>query len=293
MGVDISVIVPFYNAGRYIENCASALLSQDYSQDHYEIIMVDNNSTDQSAAVVRRHPRIKLLAEHKQGAYAARNRGAAHAKARIIAFTDSDCAPRADWLANIRKAMLDPDVGVVFGSRRFAFDSVGLSMLAAYENEKAAYVFSGPIKEIYYGYTNNMAVRRSLFNKLGPFVEMRRGGDVIFTRRAIDEHTCTIVCYAPDVCVRHLEITSIWKWYQKMFVYGKSLHEYGKIETSRPLSNAERLQVVKRTWQRNEYSLAKSALLFALLCKSGICYELGRRQAVWSLKRGKMDVVEE
>ena len=100
-GIDISVVVPFYNAARYIEDCIKALLAQTYSSTRYEIIMVDNNSIDGSAELVRKYSSIRLLVEPKQGSYAARNRGVAAANGTIIAFTDADCVPAADWLEQI------------------------------------------------------------------------------------------------------------------------------------------------------------------------------------------------
>ncbi|MDX9746366.1 MAG: glycosyltransferase [Syntrophales bacterium] len=62
----ISIIVPFYRAGKYIEDCIQALLTQDFPSDLYEIIMVNNNSPDQSAEIVKRYPRIRLLSQSKQ-----------------------------------------------------------------------------------------------------------------------------------------------------------------------------------------------------------------------------------
>src|SRR5947199_3998475 len=73
--MDISVIVPFYNEEGYVEQCVQALLSQDYPKERYEVILVDNNSSDRSAEIVRRYPGIKLLSEGLQGDFAARNRG--------------------------------------------------------------------------------------------------------------------------------------------------------------------------------------------------------------------------
>jgi hypothetical protein len=55
----ISVVVPFYNSQRYIEHCIQALLEQTYPSQLYEVIMVDNNSTDGSSAIVRKYPGIK------------------------------------------------------------------------------------------------------------------------------------------------------------------------------------------------------------------------------------------
>ena len=65
--MDISVIVPFYNEEGYVEQCVQALLSQDYPKERYEVILVDNNSSDRSAEIVRRYPGIKLLSEGLQG----------------------------------------------------------------------------------------------------------------------------------------------------------------------------------------------------------------------------------
>ena len=103
--MDISVVVPIYNTASYIEYCIDALESQDYPHNSYEIIMIDNNSTDGSDAIVTRHPSIKLLREARQGSYAARNRGLSEAAAPITAFTDSDCAPEQGWLRRIMDGM--------------------------------------------------------------------------------------------------------------------------------------------------------------------------------------------
>src|SRR5881628_2239659 len=100
----ISVVVPFYNEQRYIGDCIEALLAQDYPGEQYEIILVDNNSSDRSCEIVKSHQRIKLLSEKRQGDFAARNRGLEEAKGGIIAFTDSNCAPAKDWLQKIEAA---------------------------------------------------------------------------------------------------------------------------------------------------------------------------------------------
>jgi glycosyltransferase involved in cell wall biosynthesis len=275
--VKVSVILPVYNAERYIEDCIKALLMQSYPEDYYEIIAIDNNSTDDSTKIIKRYPNIKLLMEHKQGSYAARNQCIAEAKGEIIAFTDSDIVVSTDWLRNVVSAISRPETMVVLGRCRFATDSLILSMMADYEAEKAAYACSSDDEHIYYGYTNNMAARANLFKKLGPFLEIDRGADVIFVRRVVDEYSCSAVCYSPDVRVRHLEITSIWDYYQKRYIYGKSYKKYHDIKSARPLNSAERLQVFKATWQKNKYSLLKLSLLFFILAVGAVYYELGRK----------------
>ena len=66
--IQVSVVVPFYNSERYIADCVEGLLSQEYTAENYEIIMVDNNSTDASAEIVSRYPRVKLVTEERKGA---------------------------------------------------------------------------------------------------------------------------------------------------------------------------------------------------------------------------------
>lgn len=272
----ISVVVPFHNVEEYIEDCIRALLSQNYPQNCYEIIMIDNNSTDGSAKIVQRYPQIRLLSEPKMGAYAARNRGIAESRGEIIAFTDSDCSPCTDWLQRIREALVCPEVYVVQGSLHFGFESLGLSILGDYDAAKAAYTFSTRTKEIYYGYTNNMAVRRGIFERIGPFLEWKRGADVIFVHRVIEEYSCDAVRYSPDICVQHLELTGVWKWFQKMQIYGRSFRNYNKLVVSRPLNGRERLQILHATICRGRYSAAKSLLLILLLFIGLLNYEFGR-----------------
>jgi glycosyltransferase involved in cell wall biosynthesis len=272
----ISVIVPFHNEQHYIEQCIKALLSQNYSQDLYEIIMVDSNSTDVSAEIVRRYPRIRLFRESKAGGYAARNRGIAESSGAIVALTDSDCVPDPDWLERIADAMTESKTQLVQGRTRFAHDSLGLSVLSDYEAEKAAYTFSGESAEIYYGYANNLAVRRSVFNQAGPFVEWQRGADVIFVHRVVAEYSVDAIRYRSDMCVRHLEVTSSLRWFRKLHVYGRSFRRYGRTASARPLNSRERLRVFRATIRHGRYTVGRSLLLFVLLAAGAVFYESGR-----------------
>lgn len=182
----ISVIVPVYNRKITLEHCLKGLIGQDYPAHKYEVIAVDNNSTDGSAALVGRYPRVTLLHETKQGSYAARNRGLRLAKGEIIAFTDSDCVASPDWLSKIDQAMQDRRLQVVLGSARPGGQTHAIRLLGAYEMHKDRYVFSMRRSETYYGHTSNMAVRRDAFVALGSFDEWQRGADSAFVQRAVD-----------------------------------------------------------------------------------------------------------
>ena len=100
----VSVVVPMYNSEETIENCINSLLNLDYPKDRYEIIVVDDHSTDNSAKIVSDfkyiHSNVRLTkqAKNKKGPAAARNLGIAHAKGELIASTDADEIMFPDWL---------------------------------------------------------------------------------------------------------------------------------------------------------------------------------------------------
>ena len=88
----ISIIVPVYNREKYIEKCLRSLIVQSYEK--IEIIVVDNNSKDDSVAIIKKlskeDTRIKLYGCKKQGVSAARNYGLAKATGDYVTFVDSD-----------------------------------------------------------------------------------------------------------------------------------------------------------------------------------------------------------
>ncbi|MCW3102620.1 MAG: hypothetical protein JWO09_1060 [Bacteroidetes bacterium] len=89
----VSVIIPCYNVEAYIEECIASVLSQSHSET--EIICVDNNSSDRTAAILdeqaAKHPgKVRVLQELKKGASAARNKGLSAAAGAWIQFLDAD-----------------------------------------------------------------------------------------------------------------------------------------------------------------------------------------------------------
>src|SRR5689334_6517067 len=95
----VSVIVPVYNDQQRIVTCVEALLAQDYPRECYEVLVVDNGSTDGTLAALKALPITSLVENTKRGSYAARNKALQQAKGEVIAFTDSDCTPVPGWLA--------------------------------------------------------------------------------------------------------------------------------------------------------------------------------------------------
>jgi glycosyltransferase involved in cell wall biosynthesis len=276
----ISVIIPVYNAGNYLASSLESLTEQDYPAEKYEVIVIDNNSTDASLEIAGRFSRVRLLKESKQGAYAARNAGIAAASGDIIAFTDPDCVCGRRWLFSIDEALSKPSTGIVLGSRQPAHAGWLLRLLTSYENCKSEYVFASGRRALYFGYTNNMAVRREMLERHGPFVERGRGADTIFVRRVVDAEGHGVVTHRPDMIVRHLELNGILTYYRKTFTYGRSWSLYRHIIPSASLSFPERMKVFAGAARRNGGSL-DAVLLLGALGVGLLFWMAGRLSAAW------------
>ena len=257
-----------------------AVLAQDYPADAYEIILVDNGSSDRSAEIIsayeKKCPRVRALQELTPGAYAARNSGVRKASGQVIAFTDPDCIPAQNWLRAIDQAFRVPGREIVLGTRFFDKPSRQLRRLSEYDTVLAEHVFSSNAADLYFGYTNNMAVRRSLFEKVGAFHEISRGADSVFVRQTVDRLGTDSVGFDPSVSVCHLEILSVADFYRKRLAYGMSNSRTRRLGTARPLSHPSRLKVFMATARANDYSVLEAAELVALLAVGLGFYEFGR-----------------
>ena len=231
------------NAEPYLERCLEALIAQSYPSNSYEILLVDNGSTDRSTEIARRYPAVTLLSEPARGAYNARNRGIAEARGEILAFTDPDCIADRNWLREFARAMEDPSIELA-GGLRLPPRATGLAAaIAAYETAKDALVLDGDDEEIVYGFTNNMAVRHRLFELIGGFVDRPRGADTVFARRVAHERSCSAIRFVPLAIVTHLELDTVFVYYKKMFLYARHRVRNKALFRSRSLSFAERMRI--------------------------------------------------
>lgn len=116
-----SVIVPTYNRARTLRTTLESLIAQDFDRTQYEILVVDNNSTDETPAVVRelqaRSPvELRYLHEPRPGVHYARNLAAVHARGRVLYFTDDDMIADHTMLTELYKMFeLDPLIAIATG----------------------------------------------------------------------------------------------------------------------------------------------------------------------------------
>ena len=111
---EVSVILPVYNREACVERAVRSVLAQTYRS--FELIVVDDGSTDGTRRVLDRFgSTIRIVEQPHSGAYAARNHGARVARAKLLAFADSDDAWLPHLLAREVPLMGRPEVGLVFG----------------------------------------------------------------------------------------------------------------------------------------------------------------------------------
>jgi glycosyltransferase involved in cell wall biosynthesis len=168
-----SIIVPAYNEAAYLGRALESLLHQDYT-GRYEVIVVDNNSTDGTAAIAAQYG-VPVVTEPQQGVCAARQRGVDCAKGEIIISTDADTTQPADWLRIIDARFAASDgVVAVAGPCRYqdpswwaeAYPKVLFGLVAK------IYALSG---FVFYVSATNIAFRRAAFP--GYDLRLTQGGD--------------------------------------------------------------------------------------------------------------------
>lgn len=105
--IRISIVIPAFNEEGCLAACLDSIAAQTVAP--FEVIVVDNNSTDGTAAVARRYPFVTLVSEKRQGIVFARNKGFDIARGDIIARTDADVVLPADWTERVRDFYAEPE----------------------------------------------------------------------------------------------------------------------------------------------------------------------------------------
>lgn len=177
---EISVIIPTYNRSALLREAVNSVLKQD-SGVAFEIIIVDNNSRDDTPAVVRslmdQHPgRITYIVETQQGNAHARNRGVKESRAPIIAFLDDDVTVESNWLRSLKNALdSHQDLSFAGGKVLPQWTTPPPSWLTPEHWSPLAVLDYGPHELTISGnsprglLTANIAFRRTVFDEVGQF----------------------------------------------------------------------------------------------------------------------------
>lgn len=273
--MDVSVIVPFRNAGNTIRGCIDALRAQSYRRGEVEIVLVDHGSTDSSARVAKTFPALTLLNQPDGGIYAARNRGAAASSGKLLVFTEADCAAHPEWLSQHFNAIAKTGASVSVGRVAPAGATLLLSALVDYEDTKDQWNFDAGYWKQCFGRPKNLALSRSRFDSHGPFDEVVRGGDTLLVQRVARETGCAEITYCPGAVVVQQGINgfpaSLRQRFQDSYFMTilKSSH-------SAPVGMTDKWRVVRETARRHRYGPLRSILLIYAVATGLAAWKLGQ-----------------
>jgi len=166
--VKISVIIPAFNEEKFLGNCLLSLKEQGFND--FEIIVVDNNSTDRTAEIAKKFGAI-LVFEKNQGVAFARNKGTSVAKGEILVFTDADTILPKDWLSRIKEEFENDKDLIAFGGSCEFYSGPISARLASKFLLKPFLVFDKFFSGDFNLMGCNMAIRRGAFLKIGGFNE--------------------------------------------------------------------------------------------------------------------------
>lgn len=226
----ISVVIPVFNEQKNIKECLTALLPQLSEKD--EVIIVDNNSTDESVAIIKgfHNPQVRIIYETKQGITHARTCGFNAAKNPIIARIDADTVVSHNWLSIVRQKLSnDTSVNALCGAvaikelsprGRFWFQW-GTRIFRAWHER------SLQVKPIMYGH--NSALTKSLWQNINSKMDL---GDSSISEDLDITLACIVygkVKYEPTLLVKSCVLrtmSSIEKLHRYYITDGYTLNKY-------------------------------------------------------------------
>ena len=250
-----SIIIPCLNEIENIEKCINALKGQSYN-GAFEIIAVDNGSTDNTIRIIKGKG---VILEHakKRGPAAAKNKGIEKAKGNIIVFIDADCVAHPAWLDNIMKPFKDMSIGCVAGE---IIPYKPRTRIEQFLCEKKHLSQSINVNHNFlpYAATANAAYRKEVFDKVGFFDESLFTGEDADMSWRMRLQTNYKLSYSPEAIVYHPHETGL-----KALFKQKQRHAYGAVALYKKYRRfwPEQSSSLKKTYW--EYrSITMRALLF-------------------------------
>jgi len=214
--IRITVAIPTYNRAALLRQTLAGVTRQDFPAERYEVLVIDNNSRDATAAVVAEFagadPAPRHVSEPRQGLDHARNRALAEARGEIIVFADDDILVEPDWLRQLTAPLLadwGQKIGAVGGEVVPVFPDGLPPWVAEWHAPLAFRADAGPLPPHQTPMGANLAFPRRVFARVSTFaVTLDRagrsyfsGGDTDMIRRV--RATGLEVWFAPAARVRH------------------------------------------------------------------------------------------
>lgn len=225
----VSVVVPARNAATTVAACLQALVAQEGQDAGYEVILVDDGSTDDTREITKKFSSVRLISSDHRGPASARNLGVQSAAGDIVLFTDADCAPAPNWLSAMTApfvAAQEPVAGAKGVYRTHQHEIMARFVQLEYE-EKYERMARAP--SIDFIDTYSAAYRRDIFLANGGFDEAFPSASVEdqdFSFRLAEKGYRMV--FVPEAWVYHRHVTSVAAYVRRKFRIG-----YWKVRVQR------------------------------------------------------------
>ena len=258
--VRVSVIIPTYNRPARLASCLESLAQQGLPMEHFEVIVVDDGGRTSLDPVVRPFQdrlNISLVKQQNTGPAGARNTGVANASGEFIAFIDDDCTPAKDWLA-LMTGYLQQDSSRMYGG--YTANALEGNIYSSASQTLIDFLygyFNADPQQAHFIASNNMAMARELFEKVGGFDTSFPGAcgedRELCDRWLYLDHRIT---YVPDALIFHSHDLNLRTFWKQHFNYGTGAKRYWECKTRReqaamsvePLSFY--LELISHAWSK-------------------------------------------
>lgn len=218
----ISIIIPFRNEAPHLNNLFFALDRLSYPASKFEVIFIDDHSTDASADLVlewidKTECQAQLLTSTGLGKKQAQAQGIAQAKHELIVCTDADCEPPSEWLNAVSVTFEKPNIMLAFGPVAYTQNAPQLQrieFMALIASTMSMLNLKWPVM----GNAANMAFRKDAYEKAKKDLESWQtpSGDDTFLLHAIGKNPTAVgTLNTPAACVKTFSTTTIWAFIQQ------------------------------------------------------------------------------
>ena len=230
-----SVIIPVFNRAEQLSQCIDALRHLDYPQGQFEVILADDGS-EPPVQLPAPGPENKLAirlvrSPRNEGPASARNRGAAWARGKYLAFLDDDCLPEPAWLRRIQQRFEEAPDSVIGGQILDGLPGNPYSAASAAITRVAYRHYNADPDRARFLASANLAVPASVFRRIGGFhIGFRVSEDREFCEQCL--RNCIRLVYAPGATVIHTQDGGFLAFWRRHYDYGKGAYRFRKPKAS-------------------------------------------------------------